>query len=258
MKKLEFYYQMRLDFTSPVWEHDFALRYVPHSDSVQKITIKEKKVEPADWLFEENDAFGNHVYVGRCKDPHDYFYCEVSGIAEVDAGGRAKESCQPCYLYPTKLTACTPEILGFLQQIRLPDAGSYEKASILMQHLYDHFTYTPGATTIRTTAGEALALGRGVCQDYAHIFIALCRRCRIPARYVAGLQIGEGATHAWVEIYDEGIWKGFDPTHNRFADNVYIKLSQGRDYTDCILDRGVFYGQTEQKQTIYSNVEEIS
>ncbi|MDO4345344.1 MAG: transglutaminase family protein [Eubacteriales bacterium] len=257
MKNLRFYYRMRLTFDQPVKEHDFALRFVPYSDSVQRIDIAGKTVEPADWLQEERDAFGNHLYIGRCSRPHDYFMYEVKGTAKVDAGCRVKEPCRECYAYPSKLTAGEPEVKRFLENVCLPDGGAFEKACILMQRLYDVFAYEPGATDIYTTAGEALRGGRGVCQDYAHIFIALCRQCRIPARYVAGLQIGEGATHAWAEIYEDGMWKGFDPTHNRFVDDVYIKLSHGRDYTDCILDRGIFYGQANQEQEIYVNVEEI-
>lgn len=256
MKKLDFIYRMMLKFDHPVKEHDFALRFVPHSDSVQTIQLTGKKVEPADWLQEEMDAFGNHLYVGRCAREHDYFMYEVTGEAVVDSSARQPEACKVCYLYPTRLTMPEPCIAGFMEKVRLPQCTDFEKASILMQRLYDYFSYEPGVTDIGTTAGQAFELGRGVCQDYAHIFITMCRFHRIPARYVAGLQIGEGATHAWTEIYDDGVWKGFDPTHNRFVDDVYIKLSHGRDYTDCILDRGIFYGKTEQHQEIYANVEE--
>ena len=77
-----------------------------------------------------------------------------------------------------------------------------------MNDLYENFTYIPGVTDIHTTAGEALRLGRGVCQDYAHIMTAVLRYMGIPARYVNGLMIGEGYTHAWVEVYTDGGWYG--------------------------------------------------
>lgn len=256
MKSLDFFYRMMLTFDSPVREHDFALRFVPHTDSVQTIELSRKLVEPADWLQEEMDAFGNHLYVGRCAREHDHFSYEVAGTALVDCAGRKREACKVCYLYPTPLTGAEQPVTDFAGTIRLPDCTAFEKASILMQRLYDRFEYKAGVTDIHTTAGQALTLGQGVCQDYTHIFIALCRYHRIPARYVAGLQIGEGATHAWAEIYEDGVWKGFDPTHNRFVDDVYIKLSHGRDYQDCILDRGMFYGNTAQHQEIYASVEE--
>ena len=80
----------------------------------------------------------------------------------------------------------------------------------------------------------------------------------IPARYVNGLMIGEGYTHAWVEAYLEDGWYGFDPTNNLHIDDYYIKLAHGRDYRDCTVDKGCFLGSAAQKQKIYVNVEEIS
>jgi transglutaminase-like putative cysteine protease len=100
--------------------------------------------------------------------------------------------------------------------------------------------YTQGATTTSTTAGEALALGKGVCQDFAHILIALCRLSGILARYTAGFMEGEGSAHAWVEYYENGSWRAVDPTHNRLVETGYIKLSHGWDFGDCSIERGVF------------------
>lgn len=88
-----------------------------------------------------------------------------------------------------------------------------------MDEVFKAFVYTPGSTTIRTTAEQALAQRSGVCQDYAHVMLAVCRHCGLAARYIAGLLGGEGATHAWVEIYHNGRWIGFDPTHNRMVDD---------------------------------------
>lgn len=126
-----------------------------------------------------------------------------------------------------------------------------------MQRLYRDFQYIPGSTDIHTTAGEAWAKKEGVCQDYAHIMITLCRLKGIPARYVNGMMIGEGSTHAWVEIYTGEGWYGLDPTNNLHVDDYYIKLAHGRDYGDCVLDRGMFRGNVSQTQKIYVNVEEI-
>lgn len=105
-------------------------------------------------------------------------------------------------------------------------------------------------------------IAREICrqaspQDYAHIMIALLRHAGIPARYVNGLMIGEGYTHAWVEIYTGEGWYGLDPTNNLHVDDYYIKLAHGRDYKDCILDKGRFLGIAQQKQEIYVKVEEI-
>ena len=125
-----------------------------------------------------------------------------------------------------------------------------------MELLFNHFTYKTGSTTNQTTAEMALAQGCGVCQDYAHILIALCRQQGIPARYIAGFMIGEGATHAWVEVYVNGKWLGIDPTHNRIVDDLYIKLAEGRDFADCIIDRGLFNGVAQQSQYVEVKVVE--
>ena len=86
---------------------------------------------------------------------------------------------------------------------------------------------------------------------------AVLRYMGIPARYVAGLMIGEGYTHAWVEVYTRDGWYGLDPTNNLHIDEYYIKLAHGRDYGDCVTDRGCFRGTAGQVQKIYVKVEEI-
>lgn len=117
--------------------------------------------------------------------------------------------------------------------------------------------YQPGATGIYTTAEEALAGGRGVCQDYAHVFIALARLAGWHARYCMGLTVGEGATHAWAEIYYEGAWHGFDPTRDCRTDASYLRFATGRDAADCPVEQGTFYGLADQTQTVFMRVKEI-
>lgn len=116
--------------------------------------------------------------------------------------------------------------------------------------------YVPGITTVQTTASQSLEMKKGVCQDFAHLLISLCRKAGIPARYVTGFMQGEGFTHAWIEFYDAGFWYGFDPTHNRQIDTGYIKVAHGRDYEDCAIDRGSFKGLAQQKLEVFLKVEQ--
>ncbi|MDO4428293.1 MAG: transglutaminase domain-containing protein [Atopobiaceae bacterium] len=106
---------------------------------------------------------------------------------------------------------------------------------------------------------EALAQGRGVCQDYAHVMLAVCRRLGMDARYIAGMLDGEGATHAWVEVHDErGVWVGLDPTHDRAAGDSYIVIGHGRDYRDTKIDIGLFTGAgVSQTQWVNASVHEV-
>jgi transglutaminase-like putative cysteine protease len=87
--------------------------------------------------------------------------------------------------------------------------------------------------------------------------IALLRMSGIPARYVVGMMMGEGFSHAWVEALIDGEWIGFDPTNDKNVDDTYIKISNGRDYQDCIVNRGVFYGCVTQNQNIKVIVSEV-
>ena len=121
----------------------------------------------------------------------------------------------------------------------IPD--DYDKAHYVMTAVHGYMHYEPGSTAITTTAAEAFANNRGVCQDYAQIMLAILRRMGIAARYVAGLMVNEALTHAWVEVYANGRWCGLDPTNNRLVDEDYVILSTGRDYTDCLVNKGVFY-----------------
>ena len=125
-----------------------------------------------------------------------------------------------------------------------------------MHSLHERLQYVPGSTGVRTTAAEAWQKRTGVCQDYAHILIALCRLDGIPARYAAGLMLGEGASHAWTEVYTDGRWTGLDPTNDCMVTDDYIRIACGRDYGDCAVDRGIFRGNALQTQNVYVKVEE--
>jgi transglutaminase-like putative cysteine protease len=109
--------------------------------------------------------------------------------------------------------------------------------------------YEWGITNVRTTAVEAVAAGRGVCQDYAHVMLALCRAAGLSARYVSGHLIGEGGSHAWVEVVvpdpcrpGQAQAVAFDPTHNRRAGWGYMTVAVGRDYADVAPTSGRYDG----------------
>lgn len=106
------------------------------------------------------------------------------------------------------------------------------------------FEYTHDATTVHTTAAEAWQLRRGVCQDMAHVMIAMCTSLGICARYVSGHLVGDGASHAWVEVLDPArqVVVAIDPTHRRRTDLRYITIAIGRDYRDVAPTSGMYTG----------------
>ncbi len=106
--------------------------------------------------------------------------------------------------------------------------------------------YDASVSGIETTASQSLLRGAGVCQDYAHLMIALCRARALPARYVSGYMPGEGRMHAWVEVLMENEWHAFDPTHNRAILNC-VAVARGRDFRDCNPHEGTFRGRATAK-----------
>ena len=248
MKKLRFEYEMKLTFSSPVTNHHFQLRCIPATGPRQQIVDVQMSVDPEVKLNHLIDSFGSVVATGYIAEPHDSFGYKVSGIAFVDNSNTTPECNKPLYRFDSVLTQPGPCLNRLIEICRtrvglLPEnASPVDIACEIMDEVYRAFVYTPGATTIKTTAEEALAQGTGVCQDYAHVMLAVCRHMGLTARYIAGMLGGEGASHAWVEIYYEDRWIGLDPTHNRLIDDSYITIAHGRDYRDCMLDIGVFSG----------------
>ena len=134
-------------------------------------------------------------------------------------------------------------------------------ASQINAWTYQALHYAHDVTNIHTTAAEALALGQGVCQDYAHLMLALCRLCGLPARYVSGHMLGEGGTHAWVEVIfpvadrpDLAMAVPFDPTHGRIAGLSYVTIAIGRDYYDVAPTSGTFRAAHRGQFTAHKRV----
>jgi transglutaminase-like putative cysteine protease len=148
------------------------------------------------------------------------------------------------WLMPTTLTAADDAVLAMAQQLRgkRPRDVAEESCTLARAAL----AYEFGVTSTRTTAAEAVRLGRGVCQDHAHLMIALCRTAGVAARYVSGHLLGEGGTHAWVEVLvaENGVTRAvaFDPCNGCPIDERYLTVATGRDYSDVAPTSGTYFG----------------
>jgi len=145
------------------------------------------------------------------------------------------------------LTRPDRTLRGVAEELIATGVRGLDLADRIMDRVYGSIRYTSGTTEVRTTAAEALALGRGVCQDYAHLMLALCRLCKLPARHVSGHLLGEGGTHAWLEVLvphahpqQGGLAVAYDPTHNRRATPTYITVALGREYRDVAPTSGSY------------------
>lgn len=254
MKELEFQYSMKLTFDTPIENHRFTLKCIPRSNKRQEITQFDIDVYPKEFLSMDDDSFGNSCIYGYSQKFHDHFSIQLSGHARTGLNNYEETDDLfkiGMYKYQTDYTAPGSCILAFSKSLPFSDSASnYDKALVIMTELYQHFRYVQGVTNISTTAEDAFALGQGVCQDYSHIMISLCRLNGIPARYVVGMLMGEGLSHAWVEIFHNNVWIAFDPTNNLIVSDDHIKISNGRDYRDCTINQGLFTGNTTQTQTV--------
>ena len=211
MTELEFHFHTGVEFSAPVSGHTFALHCLPVEDDAQKLQSYTVRIEPAAEYGLHRDGFGGWLVCGSCREPHTGFCYDSHGIVRMD--GRAQvEPVNPVLRQFTPLTAMTAELETLWQSLPLDGKPPQEQAALLNKAAAGALHYVPGLTGISTTAGQAFALGSGVCQDYAHILLALARRSGFAARYCMGLVPGEGATHAWVELALPDGWHGYDPT----------------------------------------------
>jgi transglutaminase-like putative cysteine protease len=145
---------------------------------------------------------------------------------------------------PTALTAADAALRDAARVLRGRHSDPHKLAAAIVEFVFAEMKYVAGATDVETTAAEAFARRAGVCQDFAHVALALARRCGLAARYVSGHLVGEGGTHAWVEFFlpsgTEAEVVAYDPTHNCRISMKYVVVSVGRDYADVAPTSGVF------------------
>ena len=159
----------------------------------------------------------------------------------------------PALLSSTRLTAADDRLRDLAGRLPAAAVGPLDQAELVCELVHGSLEYADGVTSVRTTAAEALAGGRGVCQDMAHVMLALCHLLGLPARYVSGHLIGQGGTHAWVEVVipraRDAIAVPFDPCHGRRAGSSYVTVATGRDYSDVAPTSGSYVGTSSSRLT---------
>jgi transglutaminase-like putative cysteine protease len=184
---------------------------------------------------------------------------EVGTWADLDA--RIAEGDYWEMLLPSHFAHSTDLLLDLARQLLLERHGNpLERLLELNLALYQSFDYVPNSTQVDSPIDDALRTRQGVCQDLAHIMIALVRQLRIPCRYVSGYlyhgengrdRSPEGATHAWLEAFLPGPgWVAFDPTNNLLGCERHVRVAVGRDYLDVPPTRGVYKGEAESELSV--------
>jgi transglutaminase-like putative cysteine protease len=267
--KWEIVHRTQYAYALPVTESFNEVRLHPVSDESQQVNDFLLKILPATRLRHHRDFYSNIVHHFEITEPHttllveSFLHVTTLPRPPLDAAER------PFPLGRIGEAAREPRIFDFLQESRFVDlspetwrlaldakeetADTWQAALAMMRFVYGRTKYESKSTDVHTHMSDVLRERRGVCQDFAHVMIGLCRSLKIPALYVSGYLATEtaSATHAWVEVLVPGIgWRGLDPTHNRQVDENYVKIAVGRDYADVPPVTGNYKGTTDRKMLV--------
>jgi len=246
----------------------------PRSEHMQRCFTFQLSVSPRARIFSYADHLGNLVHHFDIPEQHNQLTIVADALVDVDApeplptalGSEAWSEIDDIIdredywdmLMPSHFARTSPELEALAAEFGVDKRNGHDPLQLLMtvnSRLYEGFSYVKKSTSVDSPIEDALRSRQGVCQDFAHIMIALVRNLRIPCRYVSGYlhhdashidRSAEGATHAWVEALLPGLgWMGFDPTNNLIAGGRHIRTAIGRDYADVPPTVGTMKGSAD-------------
>ncbi len=269
-------HRTRLSYSGDVVESVMDTRLGPRTDEHQRWVSFDLRVEPAASVRRYNDGFGNAAHLITVARPHSAIeivarsevettladpYQPPRGRPPVLAPGDAVD-----FLAPSPLVPRVPELATAADPFR--GEPPLDRVQKLMHIVHERLEYRQDVTDVETTVPEVLARASGVCQDFAHVLLGLCRAAGIPARYVSGYVLvgdepeapvrGAHASHAWVEAFlpTHG-WRGFDPTNDLLASEHHVKMAVGRDYRDVPPTRGTYRGVAQEALDVAVTTREV-
>jgi transglutaminase-like putative cysteine protease len=243
----------RYEYTEPIRDLSHRLVVIPPERFGDQRRLWHEVSVGLDGARLENgvDRFGNvifEVFAPNVRDTIE-FVAEVSVERRADEPHRLPDGwlADGHLLQPSRLTKPDEAILRAADDLAAAADWGLPLADHINDWVYQSMTYRHGITGVHTTAAEALALGAGVCQDYAHVMLAVCRACGLPSRYVSGHLLGQGGTHAWVEVVlptndgtGDAVAHAFDPTHASRGGLGYVTVAVGGDYADVAPTSGTY------------------
>jgi transglutaminase-like putative cysteine protease len=270
----------RFRYEPAVRESVMEVRLQPRTDMRQRSLSFSLDVTPRANIMVYRDFFGNAVHHFDIPGQHELVEVAAQAIVEVqpptplvasdacsweELDDRVAEGDYWEMLLPSQYARPTELLEKLRAELKLRRQGNpLELLRELNTELYELFEYAPNTTKVDSPIDDALQARRGVCQDFAHIMIALVRQLKIPCRYVSGYLYHEdkvkdrspaGATHAWVEAYlGELGWVPFDPTNNLPGCERHIRVAVGRDYADVPPTRGVYKGEAASELSVLVSV----
>ncbi|MFN8503595.1 transglutaminase domain-containing protein [Kouleothrix sp.] len=260
--KLYVEHETIFSYTDNVREAVGEARLQPRDEGGQHVLSFRLALDPPTAFDRVTDRFGNTLHCYSVLPPHRRLV--ITSHSLVSTSSEALIATPRLGLLerhelvaPSQYVPLTDALAEYARQYAA-GADAEAVAYALMHVIAANFSYEPGSTDISTTAEAVLAGRRGVCQDFAHLLIALCRSRGLPARYVSGYFHDPAqppgailASHAWAEVWLEGRgWLGLDPTHNCAVGESYVRVAVGRDYADAAPMHGIYQGAARETLTV--------
>jgi transglutaminase-like putative cysteine protease len=265
--KLQVLHRTRYHYGAPVRESFNEARLQPISAGAQVCHGFLLKVLPSTRLSHYLDFYLNCVHLFEVNEPHRDLLVEATSTVTTAAEPALPPGATLAPLADIGACLRQEQCYDFLQSSTYVEAGAelwrlaldaaqgqtdtWQAAQAVMRHIHREFRYEADTTHAHTHMREVLERRVGVCQDFAHVMLGMCRALKIPARYVSGYLYngpaehlkGAQASHAWVEVYVPGTgWCGLDPTNDQATDGHYVRVAVGRDYADVAPIKGTYRG----------------
>ena len=283
--KLHVLHRTRFKYEGTVKESYNEARLQPTTSEGQVCHNFILKIIPTSKLSHYLDFYFNYVHLFDISQPHSELVVEANSIVSTADVPTLDADATPAPLSNVAECARMERCYDFLQSSTYVDVSAdvwrlaldatdgqtdmWQASMAIMRHIYRKFQYRPASTNVHTHMRDVLRDKYGVCQDFAHVMLGLCRALKIPARYVSGYLYngpadqlkGAQASHAWVEVFIPGHgWCGLDPTNNRITDGHYVKVAVGRDYADVSPLKGTYRGTAKRQLSVdvlVSRVEDV-
>lgn len=272
---LEIRHVTRYRYDEPVRESVMEVWMQPQRSGRQRVVSFDLDVDPAAKVFSYPDTFGNAVYHFDVPQPHEALTITARSVVDTQPPAEPLpaaldrhewdrlhsnflEGDNFDFLRPHGFARESDMLHEFMTAHGLDELRRTDPLTAMRElntAIYEAFDYEAGVTRADSPIDDVLREGRGVCQDFAHLMIAVCRSWGVPARYVSGYlftdrAVGDrsdpDASHAWVEVFLPSLrWIGFDPTNRTEAGERHVVCAVGRDYSDVPPTRGVYKGDAE-------------
>lgn len=263
---LEIQHETRFTYSCPVTETIAEVRMEPVSDIEQSCRSFALQITPSTEVFRYRDGLGNTVHHYNILPSHKEIHVLAASVVETHPRLRRLSDCRAIYPFAVA-DAClealdylklrgparwTPRLVPLLEKLH-PAEGMplVEIVMSVAKYICTHFDYAPDVTLADSPIDDVLLQGKGVCQDFTHLMIAVLRSFGLPARYVSGYihrPNEDSQSHAWCEVWLPPLgWVGIDPTNDQLVNEHFVKVAVGRDFTDVPPNKGTYRGEGQER-----------